>query len=55
MLLDWSRGLKVSTFRSKHRSAVVDIVEAKDLDKEFDSETSVFHMFAADAAKMKVK
>lgn len=55
MLLDWSRGLKVSTFRDKHRPAVVDTVLAKNLSREFDSETLVFFMDKENAAEVEVR
>lgn len=54
-LLDWSRGFKVSTFRKKHRSAVVDTVIAKNLSREFDSETLLYYMPKEEAIKLAVK
>lgn len=54
-MLDWSRGFKASTFRDKHRSAVVDTVTAKNLSREFDSETLLYYMPKEDAVKLTVK
>lgn len=51
-LLDWSRGFKVSTFRKKHRSAVVDIINSKNLSRDFDSETLVYYIAKEDAMKI---
>lgn len=53
-MLDWTRGFKVSTFRKKHRSAVVDAVNAKNLSLEFDCETLVYYMPKEDAMKITV-
>lgn len=38
-LLDWSKGLKVSSFRQCFRSAVITVVDELKLEREFDSET----------------
>lgn len=53
-MLDWSRGFKVSTFRKKHRSAVVDTLNAKNLNREFDSETLVYYMPKENAVRITV-
>lgn len=54
-LLDWSKGFKVSTFRKKHRPAVVDTVNAKNLSREFDSETLLYYLPKEEAVKLTVK
>lgn len=54
-LLDWSRGFKISTFREKQRSAVVDTIDARNLSREFDSETLVYYKPKEDSLKMTVE
>uniref|UniRef100_A0A182WFH2 N-acetyltransferase domain-containing protein n=1 Tax=Anopheles minimus TaxID=112268 RepID=A0A182WFH2_9DIPT len=43
-LLDWSGGLKVSSILSRHRKPVIDVITAKSLEKEYDSETILYYM-----------
>ncbi|XP_050078276.1 uncharacterized protein LOC126565171 [Anopheles maculipalpis] len=47
-LLDWSKGLKVSSLLSRHRKPVIDVIDAKNLQKEYDSETFVYYMPKSD-------
>lgn len=53
-LLDWSGGYKVSSFLERHRSAVVDVVDSKQLQKEYDSLTLVYHMPRHEAIQMEI-
>nr|XP_040239532.2 uncharacterized protein LOC120959876 isoform X1 [Anopheles coluzzii] len=43
-LLDWSGGLKVSSLLSRHRAPVINVITAKGLEKEYDSETFLYYM-----------
>uniref|UniRef100_A0A182MZ91 N-acetyltransferase domain-containing protein n=1 Tax=Anopheles dirus TaxID=7168 RepID=A0A182MZ91_9DIPT len=43
-LLDWSGGLKVSSLLARHRQPVIDVITAKNLAKEYDSETYLYYM-----------
>ncbi|XP_059617251.1 uncharacterized protein LOC132262125 [Phlebotomus argentipes] len=43
-LLDWRAGFKISSFVSKHRPAVLHLVESRRLEKEYDSETILYHL-----------
>ncbi|XP_035912823.1 uncharacterized protein LOC118512459 [Anopheles stephensi] len=47
-LLDWSKGLKVSSLLARHRKPVIDVIAAKNLQKEYDSETYLYYMPKAD-------
>ncbi|XP_058818039.1 uncharacterized protein LOC131681315 [Topomyia yanbarensis] len=51
-LLDWSRGFKVSSFLARHRNAVINVVEAKGLRKEYDSCTYLYYMPKEESAKL---
>lgn len=55
MLIEWSGDLLVSTFRKKHRPAVIETVEAKRLHKRVEDESLLFDMSASDAAKIEVR
>lgn len=54
VLLDWTRGCKVSSFLDRHRPAVLKVVNLKQLTKEFDSKTVVYYMSSAEAAALDV-
>lgn len=54
-LLDWTYGFKVSTFLAKHRSAVLDVVDSKKLNKEFDSLTSIYYLPRSEATKLDIQ
>lgn len=41
-LIDWSTGIKVSSFLKRHRSAVLDVVQEKKLKLEYDSHTFLY-------------
>lgn len=43
-LLDWSIGLKVSSLLARHREPVINVITAKNLTKEYDSETVIYYM-----------
>ncbi|KFB49109.1 AGAP008627-PA-like protein [Anopheles sinensis] len=43
-LLDWSGGLKVSSILKRHRAPLINVLEAKGLQKEYDSETCIYFM-----------
>uniref|UniRef100_A0A182QI03 N-acetyltransferase domain-containing protein n=1 Tax=Anopheles farauti TaxID=69004 RepID=A0A182QI03_9DIPT len=43
-LLDWSGGLKVSSLLARHRQPVINVITAKSLSKEYDSETYLYYM-----------
>lgn len=43
-LLDWSTGYKVSSFLERHRQAVLDVVDEKQLQKEYDSQTALYYL-----------
>ncbi|XP_050082232.1 uncharacterized protein LOC126569294 [Anopheles aquasalis] len=43
-LLDWSGGLKVSSLLARHRQPVIDVITAKGLAMEYDSETYLYFM-----------
>lgn len=51
-LLDWSIGLKVSSFLKRHRSAVLDTVQKKHLKIEYDSHTPLYFLAQEDAQKL---
>lgn len=53
-LLDWSRGFKVSSFLARHRNAVINVIDAKGLRKEYDSCTYLYYMAREDSAKLEV-
>lgn len=55
MLLDWSYGPKVSTLRAKHRSAVIETIETKQLEREIEFECVSFYMPAEEAMQVEVK
>ncbi|GAB0099331.1 glycine-N-acyltransferase-like protein 3 isoform X1 [Sergentomyia squamirostris] len=43
-LVDWRGGLKVSSFVSMHRPAVLHLVESRKYEKEYDSETVLYYL-----------
>lgn len=51
-LLDWNRGLKVSTFLDRHRSAIIDVVQQKQLSLEYDSLTCLYYLPNAEAMQL---
>ncbi|XP_052896513.1 uncharacterized protein LOC128303563 [Anopheles moucheti] len=53
-LLDWSTGLKVSSLLARHRAPVINVINAKNLEKEYDSETILFYMPKADCDALRV-
>lgn len=50
-LIDWSTGLKVSSFLKRHRSAVIDVVQSKKLKIEYDSLTFLYFLSKEEAKK----
>lgn len=50
-LIDWSVGLKVSSFLKRHRSAVLDVVQEKKLKVEYDSHTILYFLSKEEAKK----
>jgi hypothetical protein len=50
-LIDWSGGLKVSSFLKRHRSAVLDVVQNKQLKIEYDSLTFLYFLSKEEAKK----
>lgn len=53
-LLDWTNGYKVSSFLQRHRPAVLDVVESKKLEKEYDSLTVLYYLPRADAEQFDI-
>lgn len=53
-LLDWSHGLKVSSFLDRHRPAVLRVVDSKQLTNEYDSNTALYYMSRTEAAALDV-
>ncbi|XP_055550857.1 uncharacterized protein LOC129733217 isoform X2 [Wyeomyia smithii] len=51
-LLDWNRGFKVSSLLARHRNAVINVIEAKGLRKEYDSCTYLYHMPKEESARL---
>lgn len=43
-LLDWRAGFKISSFVSKHRPAILHLVESRKLEKEYDSQTILYYL-----------
>ncbi|XP_055685166.1 uncharacterized protein LOC129791164 [Lutzomyia longipalpis] len=43
-LLDWRMGYKISSFVSKHRPAILHLVESRRLEKEYDSKTVLYYL-----------
>ncbi|XP_055712124.1 uncharacterized protein LOC129807107 [Phlebotomus papatasi] len=43
-LLDWRAGFKISSFVSKHRPAILHLVESRKLEKEYDSQTVLYYL-----------
>lgn len=50
-LVDWSRGVKVSSFLKRHRSAIIDVVQEKKLKVEYDSLTFLYFLSKEEAKK----
>lgn len=55
MSLDWSKGYKVSSILECHRPAVLNIVESKKLNLEYDSLTLMYYMPSAEAKLLDVR
>lgn len=53
-LLDWSQGFKVSSFLARHRNAVIDVIDAKGLRKEYDSCTYLYYSSREESAKLAI-
>uniref|UniRef100_A0AAG5DSD7 N-acetyltransferase domain-containing protein n=1 Tax=Anopheles atroparvus TaxID=41427 RepID=A0AAG5DSD7_ANOAO len=43
-LIDWSGGLKVSSLLARHRAPVMNVIKAKGLETQYDSETYLYYM-----------
>ena len=53
-MLDWSKGFKVSSFLKRHRQAVLNVVEKKKLELEYDSLTYLYYLPKSEAAKFEI-
>lgn len=54
-LLDWSPIDIVSTLRKKHRSAVIEVIETKNLIRNFDEETLLYYLPKEESQNLKVR
>lgn len=54
LLLDWSKGYKISSFLQRHRSAVLEVVDSKKLEREYDSLTYLYFLPKDEAKNMKL-
>lgn len=54
-LLDWTQGFKVSTFLKRHRSAVIDVVQAKQLTCEYDSRTLLYYIARENTQQIQIE
>lgn len=54
VLLDWKHGFKVSSFLERHRPAVLQAVQSKQLTSEYDSQTVLYYMSRDEAAALDI-
>lgn len=54
-LLDWTHGFKVSSFLERHRPAVINVIDSKNLKREYDSKTLLYFMPRNEASQLETE